>query len=107
MNLRRRTLKPLYIAHPAAEQGSFGGVGMRFQPSHQSALGCLQPQSGQLKDNASGVLRTEKMTLLLPLSCDVSPGDGIGFTPDQCVFRVTSCARYPMHLCLQLERILP
>ena len=107
MNLRRRTLKAVYVSHPSAAQGSFGGIGWAYAPSHQRVMGCLQPQSGQMTSARSGDLSKEKMTLLLPLSCDIAPGDGIGFAQDQCIFRVTHCARYPLHVCAALERLIP
>jgi len=107
VNLRRRSLKKVYIARPAALKGSFGGVGWAYAPSHQSVMGCLQPQSGQLTDAKGGMLGKEKYALLLPLTCDVKQGDGIGFSENQCIFRVTHAARYPLHICLQLERLPP
>ncbi|MBR5232344.1 MAG: hypothetical protein IKW00_08905 [Clostridia bacterium] len=107
MNLRRRTLKTVYISRPSAKQGSFGGIGWAYEPSHQTVMGCLQPQGGQISDVKSGMIAQEKMTLLLPLSCDIKPGDGVGFAKDQCIFRATHCARYPLHVCALLERLLP
>lgn len=103
MNLRRRTCVQVYIARPAPITGGLGGVEKSFAQAHQAALGHLLPADGTLKAHAAGLHAQQTLTLLLPPDADIRPGDGVGLQDGDFAYRVTQCARYPLHLCAQLE----
>lgn len=104
MNLRFPTASTVYIARPAPATGGMGGVGEAFAKAHQAMTGRLLPQSGALKAHAAGVHAQETLSLLLPTEADILPGDGVGLAEGDFPYRVLHVARYPLHVCAQLER---
>ena len=104
MNLRFRTAVTAYIARPAPAAGSMGGVGESFAAAHQAIAGRLLPQSGALNALAAGAHVQETLSLLLPIEADILPGDGVGLAEGDFPYRVLHVARYPLHVCAQLER---
>lgn len=103
MNLRRHTRQRVYIAHPAPVPGSMGGVHEAFAAPHQTLYGLFLPASATLKPHAAGLHAKASFTLLLPPAADIRPGDGVGTAPQELIYRVTRCDRYPLHLCAHLE----
>ena len=103
MNLRRRTAVQVFIARPAPITGSVGGVNESFAAAHQAIAGHLLPADGALKAHAAGEHSRETLTLLLPPGADILPGDGVGLKRDDFPWRVTACARFPLHICAHLE----
>lgn len=103
MNLRRRTIKRVYIARPQPVPGSMGGMREDFAAPHQVMEGHLLPSASSLKPHTAGLHAKESCLLLLSPAADIRVGDGVGFAQEAIAYRVTRCDRYSLHLCVHLE----
>ena len=108
MNLHHRSAVFVRISRPAPQKDALGSTCEGFAAPHQAIWASLLPQSGSMPLHASGLIKKEGHTLLLPSCVQIAPGDGVGLDNDAApVYRCVRVQRYPMHVEALIERRCP
>lgn len=109
MRPRFRTQCSVLIARPLPVTDALGGVKEAFSPTRLAAKGFAAPDGGSLPFAMPGMQTRETRALILPLSADIRPRDGVwledaGPAP---AWRCVQVQHYPLHVRAVLERRLP
>lgn len=107
MNLHHRFSVPVRIARPLPVPDALGSVREGFAAPHQALSARILPGEGTLSPAQPGLVIRGQLTLLLPCTADIAPGDGVWIDRDDKPHRCLSVRRYPLHTQVSVERIAP